>query len=218
MSGPRIAVLDYGAANMVSITQALVAVGADAVIVDRPAGLADVAALVVPGVGAAGPAMDHLRRRGLLEPLRDWVRAGRPPLGICLGFQIMFDTSEEADAETTGLVGGHSALLQDAPTLPHIGWNTVEFTRPDPLFDGIPDGSHFYFVHSYAPVPTDDRIVLARTTHGRPFVSAIATGSLYGLQFHPEKSADRGLRLLSNYMGLVAVAATSSSSRPAEVA
>ena len=207
MSSPiKVAVLDYGAANMVSITRALAAVGADVVVADEPSALAGVDAIVVPGVGAAAPAMVHLDERRLLEPLRDWARAGRPCLGICLGFQLFFEASDEADAQALGLLAGRTLKLVDAPTLPHIGWNSVDLVRPHPLFDGVADGSYFYFVHSYAPAPSDESIVLARTTHGRPFVSAVAKGSLYGLQFHPEKSSEAGLRVLSNFVGLVAAA------------
>jgi imidazole glycerol phosphate synthase glutamine amidotransferase subunit len=191
---------------MVSITKALAAVGADVAVVSEPAGLADVDAVVVPGVGAAGSAMSHLQERGLLEPLRDWVRAGKPCLGICLGYQVLFESSAEGDVATLGVLSGRTEELVDAPTLPHIGWNSVNAVRPHALFDGIADGSYFYFVHSYAPVPTDERIVLARTTHGRPFVSAVASGRTFGLQFHPEKSSEAGLKLLSNFMGLVAPA------------
>jgi glutamine amidotransferase len=201
---PLVAVLDYGAANMVSIRQALVVAGARVVVAADASGLRGVDAIVVPGVGAAAPAMAHLRERGLVKPLREWIRADRPCLGICLGFQLFFDRSDEADTETLGVLAGRTVPLQEAPTLPHIGWNTVESVRPHPLFEGIPDGSHFYFVHSYAPVPVDESVVVARTTHGRPFVSAAAYGSLYGLQFHPEKSAEAGLRLLANFLGLVA--------------
>jgi glutamine amidotransferase len=119
----------------------------------------------------------------------------------------MFDASEEYDVDTLGLLAGRTAPLKDAPTLPHIGWNSVDFVRSSPLFAGVKDGSYFYFVHSFAPVPADGGIVLARTTHGRPFVSAVASGSLYGVQFHPEKSSDAGLRVLSNFVGLAASAA-----------
>jgi glutamine amidotransferase len=203
-SKPRIAILDYGAANLVSITHGLAAVGADVVVAAEPSALAGADALMVPGVGAAASAMSHLRERGLVEPLRDWVRAGKPCLGICLGFQILFDASDEGDAETLGLLAGRTVALRDAPTLPHIGWNVVRAVRPHPLFDGIPDGSYFYFVHTFAPAPADEGVVVARTDHGRPFVSAVAKGSLYGLQFHPEKSSAAGLRLLSNFLRLVA--------------
>ena len=225
MAGSKatIAILDYGAANLVSITHGLVAVGADVVVAAEPSALAGADALVVPGVGAAASAMSHLRERGLVEPLRDWVRAGRPCLGICLGFQILFDASDEGDAQTLGLLAGRTVALRDAPTLPHIGWNVVRAVRPHPLFDGIPDGSYFYFVHSFAPVPADEGVVLARTDHGQPFVSAVARGSLYGLQFHPEKSSDVGLRVLANFLRLVATNAQASAqvgpvARTAEVA
>jgi glutamine amidotransferase len=200
----RVAVVDYGAANMVSITKALAAVGAEVNVAADATGLTGVDALVVPGVGAAASAMTHLRERGLVEPLRAWGRGGRPILGICLGYQILFDASEEGDAETLGLLPGRTLGLIDAPTLPHIGWNTVDAVRPHALFEGVPDGSHFYFVHSFAPVPTDEGDVVARTTHGRPFVSAAARGSLYGLQFHPEKSSEAGLQVLANFVALVA--------------
>ena len=204
----RVAVLDYGAANMVSITKALAAVGADVVVAAEPSAMADVDAIVVPGVGAAGSAMDHLRERGLLEPIRDWIRNGLPCLGICLGFQILFASSDEGGGvETLGVLEGRTVALQDAPTLPHIGWNSVEAARPHPLFDGVVDGSYFYFVHSFAPEPADEGVVVARTTHGRTFASAVAKGSLFGLQFHPEKSSEAGLRVLANFVGLVAARA-----------
>jgi imidazole glycerol-phosphate synthase subunit HisH len=212
MSGAvRVAVLDYGAANMVSITKALAAVGAEVSVAEDAAGLTGVDAIVVPGVGAAGSAMTHLRERGLIEPLRDWVKAGRPCLGICLGFQVLFDASDEGDVETLGLLAGRTAELVDAPTLPHIGWNSLSLVRPHPLFDGIADGTYFYFVHTYAPAPSDEGVVLARTTHGRAFASAVASGSLYGVQFHPEKSSEAGLQLLSNFVGLVAAGSTPAS-------
>jgi glutamine amidotransferase len=207
MSRPiKVAVLDYGAANMVSITRALAAVGAEVAVAEDAAGMAGVDAIVVPGVGAAPPAMVHLGDRDLLAPLRDWVLAGKPCLGICLGYQLLFDASDEGGAETLGLLAGRTVPLVDAPTLPHIGWNSVDFVRPHALFDGVPDGSYFYFVHSYVPAPADETLILARTTHGRPFASAIARGSLYGVQFHPEKSSEAGLRVLSNFIGLVAAA------------
>jgi len=202
-SKPRIAVLDYGAANMVSISRALAAVGADVVVADEPSALADSDAIVVPGVGAAKPAMNHLRERDLLQPLKAWVGAGRPCLGICLGLQLFFDASDEGEADALGIMAGRTVGLVDAPTLPHIGWNSVEIVRPHPLLEGIPDGTYFYFVHSFAPAPADEGVVVARTTHGKPFVSAVAKDSLYGLQFHPEKSSRAGLQVLSNFLRLV---------------
>ena len=210
---PRIAVVDYGAGNLVSIDQALSRVGAEVVVVRDAEAIGDADALLVPGVGAAGPAMDRLARRGLVDPIRAWIAAGRPYLGVCLGLQLLFDGSDEDGATTLGAIPGRTTRLIDAPTLPHIGWNQVEPVRTHPLFDGIAPGADFYFVHSYAGAPVAGAvdqdadgtppIALARTTHGSSFVSAIARGPLVGVQFHPERSGRDGLRLLSNYVGLV---------------
>jgi imidazole glycerol phosphate synthase glutamine amidotransferase subunit len=165
-------------------------------------------ALVVPGVGAAGPAMARLRRRGLEEPILAWISAGRPFLGICLGLQLLFEGSDEDGAVTLGVLPGRTVRLPDAPRLPHIGWNQVERRRRHLLFEGIVPDANFYFVHSYAavPAPGADGVVLAETAHGGRFASAIARGSLTGVQFHPERSGPDGLRLLANFVGLAAAA------------
>jgi imidazole glycerol phosphate synthase glutamine amidotransferase subunit len=226
-----VAVVDYGAGNLVSIEQALAIAGAQAVIARREADMARADALVVPGVGAAAPAIARIRRRGLEDPIRDWIASDRPFLGICLGLQLLFEGSDEDGAETLGILPGRTVRLVDAPRLPHIGWNQVERTREHPLFDGIGPDADFYFVHSYAAAPADSApadsapadsapadsapagsaraetaLTLARTTHGAPFVSAVARGSLAGVQFHPERSGRDGLRLLANFVGIVAVA------------
>ena len=204
----RVAVVDYGAGNLVSIEQALVAAGAEVVIARRAEALVDADALVVPGVGAAGPAMARLRRRGLDAPIRAWIAAGKPVLGICLGLQLLFDGSDEDASVTLGVLPGRTVRLRDAPRLPHIGWNQVDRRRDHPLFAGIDDGADFYFVHSYAAAPAAgaDDLVLAETCHGATFVSAVARGSLAGVQFHPERSGLDGLRLLANFVGLAAAA------------
>jgi glutamine amidotransferase len=207
---PLIAVVDYGAGNLVSIDQALTTVGADVVIVRDVEGFRDADAVIVPGVGAAAPAMARLDRRGLTGPIRAWLDSGRPFLGICLGLQLLFEGSDEDDATTLGVLPGRTRRLEGAPTLPHIGWNQVERTRDHPLFAGIDDGADFYFVHSYAGAPgspgATDGVELARTTHGRSFTSAIERGLLLGVQFHPERSGPDGLRLLRNFVGLVRAA------------
>jgi glutamine amidotransferase len=205
---PRIAVVDYGAGNLVSIEQALTTVGAEVTVVRDPAGFRAVDGLVVPGVGAAEPAMARLGSRGLTEPIQGWLRGGHPFLGICLGLQLLFDASDEDGATTLGIVSGRTARLDDAPTLPHTGWNQVERTRPHALFDGIPDDADFYFVHSYAGVPDDaaDDVILATTEHGTRFISAVARDGLLGVQFHPERSGADGLRLLANFVDLVRAA------------
>jgi glutamine amidotransferase len=198
---PRFAVVDYGAGNLVSIDQALRRVGAEPAVVDGPEAFRDADVLIVPGVGAAAPAMDELRRRGLLDPILRWIDDDRPYLGICLGLQLLFAGSDEDGAETLGVLPGRTTLLRDAPTLPHIGWNQVDPTRTHPLMDGIEPGADFYFVHSYAGEPDGPAaadLTLANTTHGRPFVSAVAWGHVLGVQFHPERSGADGLRLLAN--------------------
>ena len=204
---PRIAVIDYGAGNLVSIEQALTSVGAEVVVARDEAALGAADALVVPGVGAAGPAMSRLGRAGLIGPILEWIAADRPYLGICLGLQVLFEGSDEDGATTLGVLPGRTSRLVDAPTLPHIGWNQVERVREHPLLDGIADGADMYFVHSYAGVPAlspdVEDVVLARTEHGRRFVSAVARSRLLGVQFHPERSGTDGLRLLANFVGLV---------------
>jgi imidazole glycerol phosphate synthase glutamine amidotransferase subunit len=205
-AGPRIGVVDYGAGNLVSIEQALTRVGARVTVVRDGARLRDIDAVVVPGVGAAGPAMARLSRGALIDPLRRWIQADRPYLGICLGLQLLFEGSDEDGAVTFGVLPGRTVGLEDAPTLPHIGWNQVVRTREHPLLEGLADGADLYFVHSYAGAPTGpsaEALTLARTEHGRPFVSAVARGSLLGVQFHPERSGDDGLRLLANFVALV---------------
>jgi imidazole glycerol phosphate synthase glutamine amidotransferase subunit len=215
MSGtPVIAVVDYGAGNLVSIHQALTTVGAEVRVVEEVAGLRGADAVVVPGVGAAAPAMARLDGQGLTEPIKAWLAADLPFLGICLGLQLLFEGSDEDGAATLGARPGRTIRLTDAPTLPHIGWNQVERTRPHPVFDGIEEDADFYFVHSYAGALPDDatdatgaeELVLARTEHGRWFVSAVSRGSLVGVQFHPERSGTDGLRLLANFVDLVRAA------------
>lgn len=208
---PLIAVVDYGAGNLVSIDQALTTVGADVRIARDGEALRGADAVVVPGVGAAAPAMARLDRRGLTKPIRAWLAADRPFLGICLGLQLLFEGSDEDGATTLGVLAGRTVRLEDAPTLPHIGWNQVERTRDHPLFDSIDDGADFYFVHSYVgalsvQTRSADQVVLARTTHGRSFTSAVGRGSLLGVQFHPERSGQDGLRLLRNFVELVRAA------------
>jgi len=206
----RIAVVDYGAGNLVSIEQALTQVGAEVTIARDPDGLRGADALIVPGVGAAAPAMERLEAAGLVDPIRAWIAADRPFLGICLGLQLLFEGSDEDGAQTLGVLPGRSVRLEDAPTLPHIGWNQVVRKREHAAFAGIADGADLYFVHSYAGLPagglTDD-VVLATTDHGRPFVSAVARGNLVGVQFHPERSGTDGLRLLANVVAAATVAA-----------
>ncbi len=193
----RIAVVDHGAGNLVSIAQGLAAAGAEVAVAEEPTGLTGAAGVVLPGVGATGAAMDRLDAAGFTGPLRDLER---PLLGICVGLQLLFDESEEDDAACLAIVPGTVCRLVDAPRLPHIGWNDVALAGSDPLFSGLPDRTPFYFVHSYAPVPADPAIVTARAEHGRWFAAAIRSNNRSGVQFHPERSGPAGLRVLANFV------------------
>ena len=158
--------------------------------------------------------MDRLDRRGLTGPLRAWLAAGRPFLGICLGLQLLFEASDEDGAATLGVLPGRTRRLEAAPTLPHIGWNQAELCTCSDLFEGIPDGSAFYFVHSYGVVPRSPGDVLCMTDYdGVTFVSGIETGNLAAVQFHPEKSSTLGLRLYRNFARKAGLAVEDAPSR-----
>ncbi len=206
MSGVRIAILDYGMGNLRSVEKAFERVGVaverttDAERAERAEGL------VLPGVGAFGEAMRRLRALGFDELVRGRAARGGPVLGICLGYQLLFESSEEGSAtEGLGLLEGAVGRL-DAPGLkiPHMGWERVDWSQASPLVDGIPTATPFYFVHSLTPRPAEERIVLGRSRHGESFACAVASGPLHGVQFHPEKSSAAGLRLLGNFAGICA--------------
>ena len=202
-----VTVVDYGAGNLVSIEQALITAGATVRRAERADRIGDPALLVVPGVGASAPAMERLRAGGFEQAILDWVAADRPFLGICLGLQLLFETSDEDEARTLGILRGHTVRLDGAPTLPHIGWNQVERRRHHRAFAGIAPDADFYFVHSYAGAPDDPDVVVAETEHGVRFTSAVARGNLLGVQFHPERSGADGLRLVANVVRSAADAA-----------
>ena len=194
----RIAVIDHGAGNLVSIAQGLAVAGAEVEVVERPSGLEGADGIVLPGVGSAAAAFERITAAGFVGPLRSAVV---PLLGVCVGLQLLFDGSDEDDAGGLGLIPGRVRRLQGAPRLPHIGWNDLAIVRPDPLFEGIADGQTFYFVHSFAPVPDEPDTVVARSDYGQPFVAAARRGAVAGVQFHPERSGDPGLRILANFVG-----------------
>ena len=201
----RLAVVDYGAGNLVSIRNALTLVGAETVVVRDAAGLVGVDAIVVPGVGASAPAMGRLRRQGLVEPICAAVAAGTWYVGICLGLQLLFERSDEDGARMLGLLRGRVSLIPDAPRLPHIGWNQLDLVKPGhPAVAGIRDASPMYFVHSYVPVPEDPDVTVATTEHGGRFASLVAHDRMVGFQFHPERSGLDGLQLLRDTVGMIA--------------
>lgn len=192
----RIAVIDHGAGNLVSIAQGLSRAGAEVDVVADPEDIGNAAGIVLPGVGTTGAAMARLEAAGFVEPLREW---NKPLLGICVGLQLFFDHSEEDGTDALGLIPGRVSLLEGAPLLPHIGWNDVTFDS-DPLFNDVPKDATFYFVHSFAGVPEDESVVIARTEYGKPFVAAARSGNRVGVQFHPERSGAAGLQMLGNFV------------------
>ncbi len=205
----EIAVIDYGMGNRRSVEKALEHVGVQASISNDQAHLRAVAGLVLPGVGAFPRAMENLRELGLDELLHERVAAGTPVLGVCLGMQLAFESStEQGGAGGLGILAGEVRSLQAGSLkLPHIGWNEVRFARTSSLLlDGLPEQCAFYHVHSFAPVPASAQDVLGTAEYGAPFVSAVEKGSFYGVQFHPEKSSAAGLRLLTNFARICAMA------------
>lgn len=204
-----IALIDYGAGNLRSVHKALKYVGAEVKVVTRPAEVGDARALVLPGVGAFDDCMNALRRQELIEASHRFIRSGRPFLGICVGYQALFEKSEEFNSCAAGfcLFGGKVVRFDGRGGLkvPQIGWNQLEITRSDcPIFQGIASGSYVYFVHSFYPEPSDRGIIASETVYGQRFASAVWRDNVYATQFHPEKSQRVGLQLLKNFTALVA--------------
>jgi len=203
MGGKRVIVLDYGAGNLRSVARAIEHAGFAPDIAADPRALDDADAVVMPGVGAAADTMRNLGEHGFVEPLRQYIAADRPFLGVCMGYQALLSVSEEGGEHAClDIVPGRVRKLDGAQGLkvPHMGWNAVRQEREHPAFAGIPDGSYFYFVHSYYPDPDDQSLVLCRTEYGVTFASAIARKNLVATQFHPEKSGKAGLQLYRNFL------------------
>ncbi len=200
-----VAIVDYAAGNRTSVQNALRFLGADFTVASEPARLLDSERVIFPGVGEARAAMDDLARRGMDDALRQVSASGRPLLGICIGAQVLLEYSAERDTTCLGLVAGRTDAFPeprpgDGMKVPHMGWNQVRQERAHPLFDGIPDGGSFYFVHSFYPRPASESVVLGSTEYGLRFTSAYAAGNLAAVQFHAEKSGRNGLRLLANFL------------------
>ncbi len=193
----KISVADYGVGNLHSISKGFERAGARTEVVTEMTRLLNADCIVFPGVGAFGAAMDKLQP--ILIGLRDRIGSGVPVLGVCLGMQILFDRSEESTGEGIGVLKGDVKKLR-SPRVPQMGWNDVVWRR-DALFEGVPEGSQFYFANSYVCHPTED-VCVAQTEYGERFPSAVRSGSLCGVQFHPEKSGLPGLKLLSNFVGI----------------
>jgi imidazole glycerol-phosphate synthase subunit HisH len=198
-----IAVLDYGIGNLGSVLKAFRHVGAEAALVESPSAARDADALVVPGDGAFGAAMDEIERRGFGDLLRDAAADGRPVLGICIGMQILFEeSSEHGRHRGLGLLPGQVTRIETTLPVPHMGWNRLRQARPHPLFAGVADDAHVYFVHSYK-CDADPSVLLATTEYDGEVAAIVGRGSVLGVQFHPEKSQAVGLALIRNYVALV---------------
>jgi len=197
-----IAIIDYGMGNLRSVQKGFERVGFQAEVTREASKIASARGVVLPGVGAFHACMENLSRFGLIEPIREIVREKKPFLGICLGFQLLFSESEEfgkqkgLDLFSGKVVGFH---LNNGLKVPHMGWNCVEKKKDSPFTEGISSGDYVYFVHSFYVVPEDSSIIATTTEYGRAFVSSIATNHLFACQFHPEKSQELGLRILSNF-------------------
>jgi glutamine amidotransferase len=202
-----IAVVDYDMGNLHSVCKGLEKAGAIPKITDSPTELERADAILLPGVGAFDPAVQHLRSRGLETPIKQAIASGKPFLGICLGLQILFDSSEEGKEPGLGIIQGTVRRFYPEPgiTIPHMGWNQLELTQPNcPLWHNLPPESWVYFVHSYYVDPVDSQVRAASVTHGSQTVTAaIATKNMMAVQFHPEKSSTTGLQILSNFVAQV---------------
>ena len=198
-----IAIIDYNVGNLHNLKNALDYQGLPNAFARRPEELAGFDHIILPGVGAFGPAMDHLRQVEMEAAARERVTAGVPFLGVCVGMQLLFDWSEEDGRhQGLGLIKGRVVRFAHALKIPQIGWNQVALQREDPLVQDVPDQSYFYFVHSYHPVLDDPRNALGLTDYGVVFPSIVARGNVWGVQFHPEKSQNAGLRLLKNFASI----------------
>ncbi len=200
-------IVDYGMGNLRSVQKGLERVGCEAAVSADPEVILHADRLVLPGVGAFADAMEGLARRGLIEPLRDFLSSGRPFLGICLGLQLLFEESDEAcegGGEPTaglGILPGRVVRFpeSDRHKVPHMGWNQVRARQPSPLMSGLDDASWFYFVHSYYVVPADPSDIWLMCDYIEPFCAAIRRGAIHATQFHPEKSQQVGMKLLENF-------------------
>jgi glutamine amidotransferase len=202
-----IAIIDYGMGNLRSVEKGFLKVGVEVKVTHSPADVLDADGVVLPGVGAFRDCMEELGRLDLLDAVKKSIDMGKPYLGICLGLQILFTESEEF-GRCTGIDVFRGRVVRFTPEdsslkIPQMGWNTLNLKKENPLYEGIPDGSYFYFVHSYYVVPKDEDIVATTTDYGVEFVSSIWKDNVFAVQFHPEKSQALGLRMLRNFGEIV---------------
>ena len=198
-----IAIVDYGMGNLRSVVNAFNRLGAQVVITQDRKTIESAHAIVLPGVGAFGKCIENLKRIKLFDFIKEIINGDKLYLGICLGMQILFDESEEAPGiQGMGVIKGRVPRFAGNVKVPHMGWNSIEFRKKHPIFDGIPEGAHFYFVHSFYCQPKEEGVVATETSYGIPFVSSVHKGNVFACQFHPEKSQKIGLKLLENFIRL----------------
>jgi len=196
-----IAIIDYGAGNLRSVANAIMKLGYQPRITGRAGDLAGAQAVILPGVGAAGDTMASLKSLGLAEPIKQLIAEDRPFFGVCIGLQVLFTSTEEGGGhECLGIIPGKVKKLPLGLKVPHMGWNQVKQRINHPVFEGIPDGTNFYFVHSYYGEPEDKSLVVGETEYGVAMSSVIACGNLVATQFHPEKSGEYGLKMYDNFL------------------
>ena len=201
---PNVAIINYGAGNLRSVAKALESFGANVLVTADPGEIAAADGLVLPGQGACDSAMVALEAQRLTESVRQAIVDEKPFFGVCLGLQLLFDSTEEGGAECLGVIPGRVRRFPLGLKVPHMGWNTVDVLQPGhPVFADVPQGSHFYFVHSYYPDPASPEVAAAVTDYGLQFCCAIARGNLVATQFHPEKSGPTGLRLYGNFLRMI---------------
>jgi glutamine amidotransferase len=202
-----IALIDYGSGNLRSVHKALLKVGAQVRVVQQPEAMADARAVVLPGVGTFDDCIQALGKQGLLEAARRFIQSGRPFLGVCVGYQALFEKSEEFNSRAAGLGVFAGKVVRfsskNGLKIPQIGWNQLEIVQANcPLYRGVPSGSYVYFVHSFFPQPADASIVATRTSYGETFASSVWRDNVFATQFHPEKSQKVGLQILQNFVEL----------------
>jgi len=198
-----IVVVDYGMGNLKSVLNAFTKLGARVTVSGDPRAVEEASAIVVPGVGAFGRCMENLEGRGLASAIREHIRRDKRYLGICLGMQVLFESSEEAPGVTgLGVMKGSVPRFKGSMKVPHMGWNSVTIRKESPILKGVGSGDFFYFVHSYYCAPEDGSVISTTTDYEGPFTSSIETGPLFACQFHPERSQQVGLTLLKNFLAL----------------
>mgnify|MGYP001174385681 FL=1 len=201
-----IGVIDYGAGNLRSVCNSLKKLSVNSTLIRSPEDIKDISSIIFPGVGSFGDSSEQLKKQRLFDPIKSWLKEDRPFLGICIGFQMLFEKSDESpNSDGFGIIPGKVVRFPEENSLkvPHMGWNEIKFENSsDPIWQGIKTSTHFYFVHSYYPEPLESNSVSSITSYGLEFASSVRCGNIFGTQFHPEKSQTAGLKLISNFLKL----------------